>query len=72
MTVSYTLCVCTVFDENAKKIKDAYQIVQDRAHHLHDLSGNCLKQVILSYFCMYTTAETREQVSGGVDGRLCR
>ena len=69
---SFALCICTIFDQNAKKTKDANQIVQDRLHHLHDLVGRCSKHVNMGYVCMYTAAEIREPVSESVDVRLCR
>ena len=40
---SFALCICTIFDQNVEKTKDANQIVQDRLHHLHDLVGSCSK-----------------------------
>ena len=69
---SFALCICTIFDQNAKKTKDANQIVQDRLHHLHDLVERCSKHVNMGYVCMYTAAEIREPVSESVDVRLCR
>ena len=69
---SFALCICTIFDQNAKKTKDANQIVQDRLHHLHDLVGRCSKHVNMGYVCMYTAAEIREPVSESVDVSLCR
>ena len=59
---SFTLCICTVFDQNTQKTKDANQIVQMMHHHLHDLVRSCSKHVNMRYFCMYTTGEIQKPV----------
>ena len=59
---SFTLCICTIFDQNAQKTKDANPIVQMMHHHLHDLSKHCSKHVNMHYFCMYTTREIQKAV----------
>ena len=69
---SFTLCICTVFHQNAQKTKDANPIVQMMHHHLHDLSRHCSKHVNMHYFCMYTTGEIQKLVSENVECRLCR
>ena len=69
---SFTLCICTVFHQNAQKTKDANPIVQMTHHHLHDLSKHCSKHVNMHYFCMYTTGETQKPVSKNVKCRLAR
>ena len=69
---SFALCICTIFDQNAQKTKDANPIVQMMHHHLHDLSKHCSKHVNMHYFCMYTTREIQKPVSKTGKCRLCR
>ena len=69
---AYTLCIGTVFHQNAQKTKDANPIVQMMHHHLHDLVRSCQKHVNMHYFCMYTTGEIQKLVSENVGCRLCR